>query len=667
MSRFAAGALLLTLCSAGMPCVQATPSAEVMEEPRTCANVQEQTRDCDAALGSFVTGFFDAALTDQGVPGGAVIVIADGRTVLAKAFGYADVQQHRAVTVDRSIFQLGSVSKLFTWIAVMQLVEAGRLDLDRNVNDYLDFGIPERFGKPITLRHLMTHTAGFDESARDQISSLPPAPLAQLLPTHLPHEIYPPGAVISYSNYGAELAGYVVQRISGLPFRSYIQQHILTPLGMSQSTFEEPLPAALEQQAARGYLPGRREPKTEYGSGPAGGFSATTADMGRFVKALLSDGCLDNVCILRPGTLAEMFKPQRPLAPHLANGMGLGFWIRNQNDVQIRGQSGRLVSFQADLILLPEQHMGYFIASNGEGINHAALRAQDDFLATFIERFVAPVPPIVPAPPSLSTAKDAIGVYEPTRWFHTGVLSLASLLRQTIVSAPGDGSLTVSSFIRSDGSPRRWVPVARDLFAEEDRGTKLELLRDPTGKVSGFATDLLSVLQFERSSRWLSVGMPAALVALFILLVAAVSLPWGWVLRRGYGVALSGISQANTVSSTSLDQPSTPRANLLFKLARVGAWFPVVALASWGLIIISFLSDYTLISARASSLLTTMRVLTIVSALAAGLLMLDGITAWWDGQRGVARRLWAAVIAIAAAIFLILVSSFGLVTFSLSY
>jgi hypothetical protein len=161
--------------------------------------------------------------------------------------------------------------------------------------------------------------------------------------------------------------------------------------------------------------------------------------------------------------------------------------------------------------------------------------------------------------------------------------------------------------------------------------------------------------------------MPAALVALFILLVAAVSLPWGWVLRRGYGVALSGISQANTVSSTSLDQPSTPRANLLFKLARVGAWFPVVALASWGLIIISFLSDYTLISARASSLLTTMRVLTIVSALAAGLLMLDGIMAWWDGQRGVARRLWAAVIAIAAAIFLILVSSFGLVTFSLSY
>jgi hypothetical protein len=362
-----------------------------------------------------------------------------------------------------------------------------------------------------------------------------------------------------------------------------------------------------------------------------------------------------------------MFKPQRPLAPHLANGMGLGFWIRNQNDVQIRGQSGRLVSFQADLILLPEQHMGYFIASNGEGINHAALRAQDDFLATFIERFVAPVPPMVPAPPSLSTAKDAIGVYEPTRWFHTGVLSLASLLRQTIVSAPGDGSLTVSSFMRSDGSPRRWVPVARDLFAEEDRGTKLELLRDPTGKVSGFATDLLPVLQFERSSRWLSVGMPAALVALFILLVAAVSLPWGWVLRRGYGVALSGISQANTVSSTSLDQPSTPRANLLFKLARVGAWFPVVALASWGLIIISFLSDYTLISARASSLLTTMRVLTIVSALAAGLLMLDGIMAWWDGQRGVARRLWAAVIAIAAAIFLILVSSFGLVTFSLSY
>src|SRR3982074_2692887 len=149
-----------------------------------------------------------------------------------------------------------------------------------------------------------------------------------------------------------------------MPFRSYIQQHILAPLRMSRSTFDEPLSAALAQSAARGYLPGRREPKTEYGSGPAGGFSSTTADMGRFLKALLNDGCLDDVCILRPGTLAEMFKRQRPLAPPLTNGMGLGFWIRDRSDVQIRGQSGRLVGFQADLILLPERHIGYFMVSN---------------------------------------------------------------------------------------------------------------------------------------------------------------------------------------------------------------------------------------------------------------------------------------------------------------
>jgi hypothetical protein len=318
------------------------------------------------------------------------------------------------------------------------------------------------------------------------------------------------------------------------------------------------------------------------------------------------------------------------------------------------------VSFEADLVLLPEQHVGYFIVSNGEGIDHAALRAQDDFFATFIDRFVAPVPPIVATPLNLSTAQDAVGVYEPTRWFHTGVLSLAGLLRQAIVSAPGDGSLTVSSFVRSDGSPRRWVPIGRDLFAEEDRGTKLELLRDSIGRVSGFATDLLPVLQFERSSRWLSVGMTAASIALFILLVAAVALPWGRVLRRRYGVDSTGQNLRHT-------PPSMPRANLVFKLARVGAWFPAVALVSWGLIIVSFLSDYTLISVRASALLTTMRVLTLVGAVAAVLLVLDGIMAWWDRERGVARRLWAGVIALAAAIFLILVSSFGLVTFSLSY
>jgi hypothetical protein len=231
------------------------------------------------------------------------------------------------------------------------------------------------------------------------------------------------------------------------------------------------------------------------------------------------------------------------------------------------------------------------------------------------------------------------------------VLSLANLLHQTIVAARTDGSLTISSLLRADGSPKRWVPIGHDLFAEEDRGTRLELLRDPSGAVSGFATDLLPVLQYERASPWLSAGIPALGVALLILVITAASLPWGWLLRRRNGIHRSSTSRARTV----------------FKLARIGAWLPVMALVGWGLVIVSFLSDYTLISERASALLTTMRFLTVAATVAAGLLIFDGVAAWRDQERRLAHRLGAGVIAIAAAAFVLFVGAFGLITFSLMY
>jgi CubicO group peptidase (beta-lactamase class C family) len=634
MCRFAAAALALTLCSAGA-------AAPVGPQPGAA------TGDGEAAWSGFADGFFQASLPDQGVPGGAVILVAEGRTVLARSYGYADLQTKRAVTTEGTLFQVGSISKLFTWIALMQQVEVGKLDLDRNVNDYLDFKIPERFGNPITLRHLMTHTAGFDEAARDQISSEPPAPLETLVPSHLPQEIYRPGSVISYSNYGAELAGYVVQRISGTPFPAYVQQHILAPLGMKHSTFDEPLPREWTSSAARGYLPGQREPKTEYGSGPAGGFSGTAGDMGRFMQALLNDGCLGEVCILKPGTLAQMYQRQHSLGTQLRNGMGLGFWIRDQNGVEIRGQSGRLMGFQADLVLLPQRHAGYFIVSNGEGLNHASLRAQDDFLAAFIDRFYAPPPPIGTMPAE-SSAAEAAGTYLPTRWFHTGVVSAVSILHPAVVLARADGSLSVSSLLRSDGTPKRWVPIGHDLFAEDDRGTRLELFRGPSGKVTGFATDLVPVLQYERSSQWLKAGLPASAAALLVLVIAGACVPCGWALRQRYAAARS----------------TTGR---FFKLARAGAWLVVMALAGWGILIVAFLSDYTRMSVRASALLTALRLLTILATVAAGALIVDGLAAWWDPKRGLGRRLWAGAIALAAMLFVLLVYTFGWTTFSLMY
>src|SRR6185312_903441 len=140
--------------------------------------------------------------------------------------------------------------------AVMQLVQAGKIDLDRNVNDYLDFHIPDKFGQPITTRDLMTHTAGFEDTISQSFLENPGqlVPLRDYLVKHIPVRIFPPGKVVAYSNYGATLAGYIVQRLSGEPFDQYVEAHILKPLAMSHSTFAQPLPSAFAGDLATGYI-----------------------------------------------------------------------------------------------------------------------------------------------------------------------------------------------------------------------------------------------------------------------------------------------------------------------------------------------------------------------------------------------------------------------------
>ena len=164
------------------------------------------------------------------------------RILVARGYGYADVATKQPVDPYRTVFRPGSVSKLFTWTAVMQLVEAGKLDLDRDVNEYLDFKIPPTFGKPITLRNLMTHTAGFEDHWETCTLNAPMrcCPTAEALKSSIPKRIFPPGEIIAYSNYGAGLASYIGLRASGKPFAQYVLEHIFAPLTMTHSSMEQP-------------------------------------------------------------------------------------------------------------------------------------------------------------------------------------------------------------------------------------------------------------------------------------------------------------------------------------------------------------------------------------------------------------------------------------------
>src|SRR5688572_24051006 len=207
-----------------------------------------------ADVETFLDGMVPLQLALSDIAGATVSVVKDGKLLFAKGYGFADVQKKQKVSPQDTLFRPGSISKLFTWTAVMQLFEQGKLDLDRDVNEYLDYKIPDAFGKPITLKHILTHTPGFEEQIKDLFLTDSTKPnLGQYLKTHIPGRIYPPGTVPAYSNYATAVAGYIVERVSGRPFDEYVAENILKPLNMTRSTFTQPLPADLAPLMSNGY------------------------------------------------------------------------------------------------------------------------------------------------------------------------------------------------------------------------------------------------------------------------------------------------------------------------------------------------------------------------------------------------------------------------------
>src|SRR6266536_1274853 len=220
-----------------VPNLPQAPSKERTEQTtanKVPAGVHElTTQDLEA----FLDGIVPLQLERDNIAGATIAVVKDGKLLFAKGYGYADYEQKKTVSPEETLFRPGSVSKLFTWTAVMQLVEQGKLDLDRDVNAYLDFKIPDAFGKPITLRNVMTHTPGFEEAVQELFvgDAKDLKPLGPYLKEHLPERIFPPGTTPAYSNYATAMAGYIVQRVSGQDYFDYVDEHILKPLGMTHS------------------------------------------------------------------------------------------------------------------------------------------------------------------------------------------------------------------------------------------------------------------------------------------------------------------------------------------------------------------------------------------------------------------------------------------------
>ncbi len=498
----------------------------------------------DAAdLDAWLDGLVPAALARGGLSGAVVSVVKDGRLLTARGYGLADRGNRRPMDPARTLVRPGSISKLFTWVAVMQQVERGRLDLDADVNRYLDFRIPAYDGKPITLRQLMTHTAGFEESAKHLFAATPQSQrrLGDYLKAVLPQRIYPPGQVPAYSNYGVALAGYIVERTTAQRFEDYIQAQVLDPLGMRHSSFRQPLPEALAADLARGYARagGAPVPFERVNPAPAGALSATAEDMARFMLAMLDQGRLDGRAVLQPASVQAMHAAALRPIPGL-DAIGLGWFRRDGRGPLAVGHGGATEAFQSQLVLLPAHRLGVFVSVDGPA--RAGRGLHRDLVDGLIARYF---PSVQSEPPTLASARvhgqQVAGLYENSRGAQTQFLVLARFFGAARVRLHEDSTLSVSTLLGRDGRPKRWREVGAYLWREVD-GESLLAARMDRGRVVALSSDdvpaamWLQPVPASRSPAWL---LPALVAALAVQSLALAAWPVAALVRRHYLVPLS--------------------------------------------------------------------------------------------------------------------------------
>jgi CubicO group peptidase (beta-lactamase class C family) len=484
----------------------------------------------------FLDGLVGVQIRKEDIAGAVVAIVKDGQVLFAKGYGWADVAGRKPVTVDGTMFRPGSVSKLFTWTAVMQLVEQGKLDLDRDINTYLDFRIPQNSSRPITLRQVMTHTAGFQETLKGLFvrNAGDMRPLRTYLTDHLPPLIFPPGTTPAYSNYGATLAGYAVQRVSGRRFEEYIAENVLKPLGMNRTTFVQPLPADLKPLMSGGYALGSQaaKPFEVVGAFPAGSLSATAADMARFMLAHLQDGALGDARILKPETARLMHSRQFGLDPEM-NGTCLGFYEESHNGHRIIGHGGDTVWFHSDLHLMPDAKLGFFYSQNSAG-KSTSLRGV--IWQAFLDRyFPYQAPPVTAIATAGTDARTVTGAYKVSRRFDTTLLKVMTLGQQIRVSADRDGTVRMVTVREWSGQPKPLREIAplryRDAHGEE----MVVFRRNAAGNMEAVTDRAVMVFQrvawYEgQTLNYIVIGFAGSVFGLTLLLWPVAAL-----VRRHYG------------------------------------------------------------------------------------------------------------------------------------
>ncbi len=610
----------------------------------------------------WLDGFMPYAIARGDIAGAVVTVVKDGQILVRRGYGFSDVAKQTPVNPDRTLFRMASVSKLMTWTAVMQLVEAGKLDLDADINQYLDFKVPER-GLPITLRQLMTHTGGFEANLKymwttEAVAASGGAELGPYLKQRVPAQIFPPGTVPAYSNYGTSLAGYIVERVSGQPFAEYVEQHIFAPLQMQHASFRQPLPPALRGMVSQGYALGSGTPRAfeVTPSAPAGALTASATDMARFMIAHLRAAGGTDTAILKAATSAQMLTPQTRFAPPL-NTMALGFYESDVNGQRVVSHAGDTLLFHSQLSLFRDHDIGLFVSFNSAGANGITGPIRRQLLENFADRYfpkaaAAPMPRVDLALARQQARALAAPSYLTSRRAQTGI-GLTGILSQTRLQALDDGGLRLARLKQPNGQPTTFKPIAPWVWQATDSELRLAaIVKD--GQPVGFAVDSSSpynvFMRAEgyRSARWL---MPLLIAAAAVLALSALGWPIAALVRRRHGQVLGW-----------------PRTALrAYRLSRMACWLlllvPAVALGLMAWVSV----DFARIDDRLDPAVIGLGIASVIAIVGGIAAMAWNLLHTVRAGRGWLARLWALLLLASAALLGYAIFLMGLADFALNY
>jgi CubicO group peptidase (beta-lactamase class C family) len=450
-------------------------------------------------LADYVRGVVASIERDEGLVALTLSVVHNDELLVREGFGLADIETGRPVVPEEALFRIGSVSKTFTWTAMMMLIERGLLDLDGDINEYLaDVRISEAFDAPVTLRDLMHHRAGFEDSMQlFAVADDDPRSLSELLAVHQPRRVFPPGARTSYSNWGSALAAQIVEDVSGVGYGEFLQTEILDRLGMDDTTWQPPamMDEATRSKLATGYkrkqgafdLQGYMQIGAYW---PAGGMASTATDMARWMRFHLNGGELEGVRLLDDSTHAEMWTRgfnDRPEAADVAHG----FQDRPYRGLRTLGHGGGTAAYLTQMVMVPELNLGIFLSYNSAHTALPFLHMPDLIIDHVIDHRWQPIMAIQNEQAAEALA-ELSGTYVNNRRVFSSFAAVFGLMNMAKVTPMNADAISLDS----GGQTQFLLLVADDVF-ESAQGQRVAFIRDDDGQVVALA-DGMGVHSAER-------------------------------------------------------------------------------------------------------------------------------------------------------------------------